>query len=124
MTDKDRLDFAKGILQKRESLADTKKSISNELHSIRLNIREAIMEEDTEVNLKKELQKEIKQEGYRKHINGKIHELDATLNDVIMGTGDFNPQQLDFFDLPNVKKEYSEKEKEAKKKQAKNEEEK
>lgn len=108
MKSQDRIAICKDILQKRQSISEEKKGVNNDVNSIRLSIQEAIMNEDDKVNLKKMLQEEISKEAYRKHLNAKINSLEAQLNDVIMGTGEYNADQLDLFDLVAVKNEFNE----------------
>jgi hypothetical protein len=95
----------------RESENNAKKlrnGANNEIASINLAMDEGI-EEGSDVNKLRELKNErTNKESYRKSLNSEIHKLSAAFDDILYERGDYDAEQITFFDPPVVENEETE----------------
>ena len=107
MNDKDWKATAKKIYFKGEALNNERGAITDEISSIRISLREGLVDDKTP---KKEVQKiyqeELHKESYRRYLASKVKDLKTMETDLMNESGEFDAKQLTFFEVGKVRKEF------------------
>jgi hypothetical protein len=98
---------AKDIFLKMEGLENERKSLNDQISSVRTGMHEGLVDDKTsKIDVQKLYRQELHIEGYRKVINGKLKDLKTLFIDLINESGSFDSSQLTLFDVDTVKKEF------------------
>lgn len=99
-----RLELAGKVLLKVSSLKDERRSLGNQIEALNTDMETAIIQDDDASmdSLRKLLEKIKHHESQRSNVNAEVTKYSRSLEDIILGKGDYDVSQMDFSDIGDL----------------------